>query len=105
MRFGVLMIFIHSLDCSTTCECIKIIPLHSIIGEHLGDLHMEILQMALPRLFLYVSFGDRLYTVLQGTNLRLRNARPQDTGLGGPLQHAPGWVGEHTGYLSAGSHL
>ena len=37
----------------------------------MGNLHMEILQMALPTLFLYVSFGDHLCTVLQGTNLRL----------------------------------
>lgn len=87
VRFAVLMVFIHSLDCSTMCECIKIIPMHSIIGEHLGDLHMEILQMALPRLFLYVSFGDRLYTVLQGTNLRLGNARPRDADLGAPSPH------------------
>lgn len=63
--------FIHSLYCSTMCECIKIILIHSIIGEHLGNLHMEILQMALPKLFLHVSFGDHLCTVLQGTNLRL----------------------------------
>lgn len=79
--------------------------MHSIIGEHLGNLHMEILQMALPRLFLCVPFGDHLYAVLQGTSLQLGNARPQDTGLGGPLKHALGWVGEHIDYPSAGSYF
>lgn len=44
------------------CECIKIILIHSIIGEPLGNLHMEILQMALPTLFLYVSFGDHVHS-------------------------------------------